>query len=223
VNGFDMNQDVLALVCPDWRSAALVLDIATRQISYANWRCLDLLNKSNLVRIASGTLDFCSEEMTHRFQAALDRSVIGGMETVTLIEAGGGDAPAYSVTIRNPHGFFREALVHHVGSAGQLVIVEFATSWTMPEPLAFSAFGRAFVLNQSELSVVLCMVLGSSTEEMSRRLGATEEAVQQHIQSVHAKTGCRQPSQIVRLVMSLCPLEAISHGINPSKSEATTS
>ncbi len=215
-----MAQDVLALICPDWRSAALVLDIASRQIAYANWRCLDLLNKSGLVQVAGGTLDFRSDEMAQRFQAALDRALAGGMESVTLMEAGREEAPAYSVTIRNPHGFFREALARHVQPAAQLIIVEFATSSMMPEPQAFSAFGQAFVLNQSELNIVLWTVAGMSVEEMAQRLATTDDAVRQHMRSLCAKTICRHASQVVQLVMSLCPLEAVSHHFDPLKNEA---
>ncbi|GAB2177877.1 hypothetical protein DLREEDagr8_34350 [Dongia sp. agr-C8] len=195
-----MDRDILAILCPDWRGAALVIDVASLQVLYANWRCLELVHRGDLVRIAAGALAFVSPDMAVRFGDVLGALRGTDVETAILMDAG---VPSYSVAIRRPQGLLGEAFARRTGASRDLAVIELSPSELVPSHQALRALGEAFDLTDRERELLSALRAGEL--RLDANIGATSP--QDALNSLLAKLGCRDAVAAVRLVMALCPLE----------------
>lgn len=205
--GVAMRTDVLALICPDWRVASLVLDGRSGQVTYANTPCLQMLDDRKTVQLVGGRIAFVSPRLTERFYATLDRMLAGGLENAALVEREAGGS-VISVMIRNMQGFFRDVLDRSIGRAhdsSPLVVVELATSMDQAEWSALRAFGHMFTLSPAEIETVDLIVRGLSVREIAELKRMPGSEIRRSLKSALTKTQCKHQAELVRLVMTLCP------------------
>lgn len=203
-----MRTDVLALICPDWRVASLVLDGRTGQVTYANTPCLQMLDDRKTVHLVSGRITFVSPRLTERFYVTLDRMLASGLENAALVEREAGGGSVISVMIRNMQGFFRDVLDRSIGRAhdsSPLVVVELATSMDQAEWSALRAFGQMFALSPAEIETVDLIVRGLSVREIAELKRMPGSEIRRSLKSALTKTQCKHQAELVRLVMTLCP------------------
>lgn len=203
-----MRTDVLALICPDWRLASLVMDGGNGQITYANTPCLQMLAGRSMVQLVAGRIAFASPQLTKKFYATLERMLASGLENAALVEREGRGGALISVMIRNTQGFFRDVLDRSIGrnqDRSQLVVVEFASSRDQSDWAALCAFAQAFSLPPAEVEIADLAVRGLSVKEMADLKGVTVARIRQGMNNVLTKTQCKHQSELVRLLMTLCP------------------
>lgn len=203
-----MRTDVLALICPDWRMASLVLDGRSGQVTYANTPCLQMLDDRKTVQLVGGRIAFSAPRLTERFYLTLDRMLASGLENAALVEREAGGGSVISVMIRNAQGFFRDVLDRSIGrnhDSSPLVIVELATSLDQAEWSALRAFGQMFALLPAEIEVVDLIVRGLSVKEISELKRLPGSDIRRNLKTALTKTQCKHQAQLVRLVMTLCP------------------
>lgn len=204
-----MRKDVLALICPDWRLASLVMDGRNGQISYANTPCLRMLADRRTVHQVGGRIAFASAKLTEKFYTTIQRMLANGLENAALVERDARDGALISIMIRNTQGFFRDALARSMGRGEeslQFVVVEMATSADQSDWTALHAFAQAFALPPAEVEIAELAVRGLSLKEMAMLKGVAIARMRQSMNKVLAKTRCRHQAELVRLVMTLCPL-----------------
>lgn len=203
-----MRTDVLALICPDWRVASLVMDGRSGQVTYANTPCLQMLDDRKTVQLIEGRIAFAPPRLTERFYATLDRMLAGGLESAALVEREPGSDSMLSIMIRNTQGFFRDVLDRSIGRgpySSPLVVVELASSLDQAEWSALRAFGHMFALAPLEIDIVDLIVRGLSVREIADVKHLPGSELRSALKSVLTKTQCRHQAQLVRLVMTLCP------------------
>lgn len=203
-----MGKDVLALICPDWCDTALVLNAPEGHVAYANWRCLNMLERRTPAWLADGRLVFQSSDFNARFYSRLEETIAGGSEVAVLVGHEERSVSWFSVTIRNAQGLFRDVLERKLGNgvaARCFVIVEFAMSGSAPEPAALMALAEACSLAPAEAELVGHIAQGLSLEDIAQKRGIALSTVRQRLKAVLAKTRCHRQSELVHLVMSLCP------------------
>lgn len=206
--GTAMRTDVLALICPDWRVASLVMDGRSGQVTYANTPCLQMLDDRKTVQLIGGRITFVSPRLTERFYATLDRMLASGLENAALVDRESGGGSMISIMIRNTQGFFRDVLDRSIGrkhDSSPLVVVELATSLDQAEWSALRAFGQMFALLPSEIEIVDLIVRGLSVREIAELKRLTGSEIRHGLKAVLAKTQCKHQAELVRLVMTLCP------------------
>lgn len=203
-----MSKEILALVCPDWRTVALVLDSIDGHVAYANWHCLEMIEKGNLLHLAGGRLAFTSAELNRRFYLALNRVAASGSETAVVIGRETVLGTWVSIVIRNTQGFFRDALERNMGSVSsgsRMVVIEITNSDAALDGIALGAFAEATSLTKAEMELVKMLTSGQSLRSIAGSRGQTPSNIRQRMKSVLKKTGCRRQAELVRFVMSLCP------------------
>lgn len=200
--------DVLALVCPDWRAPSLVLDGRTGCVVYANGPCLKLLAEARIMRLQNGRPEFLAAGLTERFQQTLAAMLANATENAVLVELMGGGPVTISVTIRNTQGFYRDILQRSVSDAqeaSQLVVAEIATSQDEADTAALHAFAQKFDLTTLEREIADLTLRGLSVREIATWKNMPQPILRQRLDSLLMKTHCRSQSELVRLVMTLCP------------------
>jgi hypothetical protein len=207
------DQDIFALFCPDWRGAALVLDCASLQVLYANWRCLELVHRGHLLSISADGLTFAAPEMDRRVRETLDLVHGTDIESTILMHAGEWPEPGYSVAIRRPQGLLGEVLTRHCREHTEIAVLELATRNRLPGSDALRAFAQAFGLTGPELRFISHLVLSDTGWETPAE--ARTESLRR---AVMAKLGCLTDGEIVCLVMSLSPLEVSPGPVRVSRS-----
>lgn len=206
--GAAMRTDVLALICPDWRVASLVLDGRSGQVTYANTPCLQMLDNRETVHLIGGRIAFVSPRLTERFYVTLDRMLASGLENAALVEREAGGGSLISIMIRNAQGFFRDVLDRSTGrthASSPLVVVELATSLDQTEWSALRAFGQMFALLPAEVEIVDLIVRGLSVREIAELKRLASPQIRTTLKAVLTKTQCKHQVGLVRLVMTLCP------------------
>jgi DNA-binding CsgD family transcriptional regulator len=189
MTGWPASRDVLALICPDRRGAALILEAPTWRIAHANRRCVELAGAADgPASIADGRLMFRDRVFHARFFARLEAAARGGQAPVVLI--GRTSSEWFSTAIRFGRGY---------------VMVEFAVTGQAFEPSAREAFAAAFGLTPAEMELAELIAMGLGAEVAARRRGAALSTVRQRVKTVLAKTGCRRQLELARLVNALLP------------------
>jgi DNA-binding CsgD family transcriptional regulator len=202
-----MRTDVVALICPDWRLASLVMDGRTGQIAYANTPCLQMLADRSSLQVVAGRFGFVAPQLTDRFYATLDRMLANGLENAALVERDRADGSFISVMIRNTQGFFRDVLNRSLGGDEQvqLVIVEFATSRDQSDWTAMRAFAQTFDLAPMETEIADLIVRGLSSKEIAALKRREPADIRRTMKRLLTKTRCKHQAELVRLIMTLCP------------------
>jgi DNA-binding CsgD family transcriptional regulator len=113
-----------------------------------------------------------------------------------------------SAMVRNSQGFFRDVIESNLGrfaSDCHLMIVELAMGSDGVDPAALAVFAAATSLSKAEADLVKAIANGHSLSELAEARGVAVSTIRQRMKSVLAKTGCRRQTELVRLVLSLCP------------------
>ena len=85
------------------------------------------------------------------------------------------------------------------------MIVELAISSDGVDPAALAVFAAATSLSKAEADLVKAIANGHSLSELAKARGVAVSTIRQRMKSVLGKTGCRRQTELVRLVLSLCP------------------
>jgi DNA-binding CsgD family transcriptional regulator len=200
---------VFALVCPDWGPPSLVLDACPGRVAYANWTCLKLLKGHIPASLTDGRLVFCSADVNRRFYRVLEQTAGTSMESAVVIGHCEGSTSWFSVTIRNAYGFFRDVLQRNlprIRRSSRLVVVEFAMTGKLPDPTALAALADACSLSPAEGELLKFLACGWPIEKIARKRGVKLATMRQRMKSVLAKANCHRQTELIHLVMSLCPM-----------------
>jgi DNA-binding CsgD family transcriptional regulator len=205
-----LGEDVFALVCPDRETPTLILDAGGGHVAYANWNCLQLLERQAPVGLSDERLIFHSADVNRRFYRALEHTAAGGSPERAVV-AGHCDRSLtwFSVVIRNMHGFFRDALHRSLMGGDPLsrfVLIEFRLSRNSPDPTALLALAEACALSPAETDVVKLLACGWSLPQIASSRGVKLATIRQCMKNLLAKTNCHRQTELIHLVMSLCPM-----------------
>lgn len=201
-----ISKDILALLCPDWRTIALVLDGTEGYVAYANLLCLEMFKRQYPAHLNGGRLVFSSPDLNKRFYAALVRAVELGSETAVVIERGAQDDTWVSVTIRNTQGFFRDVLVQNLRpDISHMTVIEITKRGNALDPIALAAFAEANSLADAETDLVEAVACGLPLKSIAAARAVAISTIRQRMKTVFSKTNCRRQAELVHLVVSLCP------------------
>ncbi|WP_119389349.1 helix-turn-helix transcriptional regulator [Taklimakanibacter lacteus] len=207
-DGLDpMSKDVLALICPDWRSIALVVEGPSGHVAYANFHCLEMFARREPAQLIGGRLLFTPPELNRLFYAKLGEASATGAETAVAIGRSTLEDSWIAVTIRNTQGFFRDALQRNLddGDAGsQMMLVEIARHGASPDTLLLAAFADACGLTGAESRMLECLSRGLCLDRIADIQDITLSTARQRMKRILAKTHCHRQAELVHLVMSLC-------------------
>jgi len=203
-----VGMEILTVICPDWRSAALVLNAKGNTVIFANWHCITMLSQGSLMHLIGDRLAFRDSELDRKFQLEVERLVASGAENAFVIGREPTSANWISVTLRNGQGFFRDALESNLGKSApdhHLVVVEITAGDDRLDPAALAVFAETALLSPAEAELVEAVVGGHSLSAVARLRGIAVSTVRRRMRSVLGKTGCRRQAELLRLVLSLCP------------------
>lgn len=204
-----LGEDVFALVCPDWGPPSLVLDACLGRVAYANWSCLRMLESQIPAGLSEGRLVFCSADVNRRFYRVLDQTAGTSAELAVVIGHCEGSTSWFSVTIRNAHGFYRDVLQRSLPATRQssrFVVIEFAMTGTFPDPIALTALADACSFSPAEAELLKFLACGWSIPQIAKNRGVKLATMRQRMKSVLAKANCHRQTELIHLVMSLCPM-----------------
>jgi DNA-binding CsgD family transcriptional regulator len=202
-----VGNEILTILCPDWRTATLVIDATDSTVVFANSQCISMFRRGTLVRLSGDRLSFVVADLNRRFESEVSRLKASGGESAYLFGRDLTSEKWLSVTIRNGQGFFRDAVESSFGNLlnARLMIVEIATVEEGLDPHAFASFAQIISLSKAEADLVEAVVAGDSLRQAADRRSAALSTVRQRMKNILAKTGCRRQSELVTLVLSLCP------------------
>ena len=218
-----MGREILALLCPDWRQASMVLDARDGTIAYANWRCLQLLKSGEVIRAVGDRLDFCSRAQNLRFRNHLRDVASGVAECSHLVGRNPETDRPFLVTIHSSQGFLREALeLCFAGTpdGASFVIADITVGADLPDPTAVDALASEFGLSRAETHLMQLFACGLALEEVAARRGVTVNTARQQMKAVLNKTNCDRQQDLMRLVFSLCPGRDSAPSPSAASSEA---
>ncbi len=200
-----MGRDILALLCPDWRRATMIVDARARSIEFANWRCLEQFNDETFVRALGGRVECCSAQLNRRFQLALERIRTTGIGRETLTAAF--DAVALAITIWSLDGLLAEIVRSRLDEAGaldSLVVIELVTTGDKPSASAVESLAASFSLTPSEGMILHRFANGATLEEIAASDALAPASVRQAMNNILAKTHCRRQVDLALMVTRLC-------------------
>jgi len=178
-------------------------------VVYANWNCLQLLEKQAPVGLSDERLIFRSADVNRRFYRALEQTAGGSTERTVVVGHCDRSLTWFSVVIRNMHGFFRDALHRSLMGGDPLsrfVLIEFRLSRNSPDPTALLALAEACALSPAETDVVKLLACGWSLPQIASSRGVKLATIRQCMKNLLAKTNCHRQTELIHLVMSLCPM-----------------
>jgi len=198
-----------------------VLNATDCSVVFANLDCIRLLTQESPAYLIGDRLRFRSSELDRRFQTEVRHLIASGAESACMI---GQDPIAnswVSAMVRNSQGFFRDVIESNLGgfaSDRHLMIVELAMGSDGVDPAALTVFAAATSLSKAEADLVKAIANGHSLSELAEARGVAVSTIRQRMKSVLGKTGCRRQTELVRLVLSLCPKRPTSSmsGILPA-------
>lgn len=202
-----VGNEILPLLCPEWRPPTMVLEATDASMMFANSQCIELLRRQSPIRLVRGCVTFSAPHLTRRFHLHLAHLLASGEESTFLFERDFATGDWLSVTIRNGQGFFRHAIRAGLGISdrGGLMVVELSAIGQGLDPTGFAALAKAASLTRAEAQLVNVIVTGSSLREAAISQGIAISTVRQRVKSILFKTGCRSQVQLVRLVLTMCP------------------
>lgn len=200
----NMDAELLALLCPDWRNAMLVLDADTMTVAYANIAALELLKQRQIMLVNRGALEVSSRHDSQRLQETLARALAEdiGISSVVIDDATHG--LTYCLRICVPQGFLRDVMDRRLQNTGRLVVLEVTSARMVPSNSDLRALGEAFGLTLAETSILALLGQGRSLGEISRLRGVGIETVRHQCKRLLEKTRSRRQSDLVKLVVGLC-------------------
>ncbi|HVY50252.1 MAG TPA: helix-turn-helix transcriptional regulator [Devosia sp.] len=203
----NLDAELLALLCPDWRPPMLVLNADTLEVAYANIRALDAAKRRYPFAFRQGLLELGSREDSQRLRAALIRVLDTDLSTCTIIVDDPQFGPTYGLRLCLPQGFMREVLERRVENGNRLVVVEVTTGRLSLSGEDLASLGAAFGLTAAETQILAHLAEGLSLSEIAaiRRVGI--ETVRHQCKRLLDKTRSRRQSDLVKLVVALCAHE----------------
>jgi DNA-binding CsgD family transcriptional regulator len=205
-----MESEILALMCPDWRNAMLVLDAETLTVAYANLPALEMFRRRYPIFLRGGRLEFASTDGARRFRSALQRAVDRDIEASSLIVDDAQNSFTYAIRIRLPQGFLREILDRHLRAPSRLAVLDVTTARMAMSQPDLNALREAFELTPAEVCVLALLGQGCSLSEIAELRSVHLETVRNQCKRLLAKTRSRRQSELMKLVMALCAHDAHS-------------
>ncbi len=208
-----MGREILALLCPDWRQASMVLNAHDGSIEYSNWRCLQLLNTEGVIRMVGERLDFLSRTLNMQFRKCLRKVSGGDVGSTYLVGRNPETDKPYLITIHGSQGFLREALelcFSGTPDDANYVIVDITVDTDLPDPSAVNALAKGFGLSRAETHLMQLFACGMTLEEVAERRGVKINTARQQMKAVLSKTNSDRQQDLMRLVFSLCPCRSVT-------------
>jgi len=200
--GFD--SEVLALLCPDWHDAMLVVDAQTHEVAYANVPALEMLKRGHPLNITGGRLELGGVHGTDQLGDALSQIVAADLPRTSLIVDDQSHGMTYGLRLCLPQGFLRDVLRRNLARGDRLVVLEVVTGKMALSLSDLAALGSAFGLTSAELSVLSLLAEGRSLHEIAELRGVELETVRNQNKKLLGKTRSRRQSDLVKLVVALC-------------------
>jgi DNA-binding CsgD family transcriptional regulator len=198
------DSEVLALLCPDWHDAMMVVDAVTREVAYANIRALEMLKRRHPLMVNRGCLELSETDGTDPLGASLRQIVETDVPRSSIIVDDEPHGMTYGVRLCLPQGFLRDVLRRNLAHGGRLVVLEVVTGKMTLSLSDLNALGSAFGLTSAELSVLSLLAQGRSLHEIAELRGVEFETVRNQNKKLLAKTRSRRQSDLVKLVVALC-------------------
>ena len=203
-----MEGEILAVLCPDWRNAMLVVDPHSLAVAYANTQALRMFKRRYPIYVAGGILEVAPPDGNRRLRGTLDGLLTNGPEAASLVADDPDQGFTCAIRVRLLQGFLRQILERHLQAPGRLAVLEVATGRLGMSSVALHALGAAFQLTTAELSVLSQLVDGRSLGEIAVMRRVQLETVRNQCKRLLGKTRCRRQSELVRLVLALCAHDA---------------
>lgn len=145
--------------------------------------------------------------MDRRFHSELARMISTGCESAFLVEHDMASDIWLSVGIRNGQGFYRDAIQIGLGAAyaSKLMVVEFFDHSQGIDGLALAAFAATASLTRAEAQLVDAIAIGISLQQAAKSRDVAISTIRQRMKAILLKTGCRTQSELIHLILSLCP------------------
>ena len=201
-------KDALALLCPDWRPATLAFNASADAVAYSNWPCLDMFARGEPARLLGDRLSFGSSGIDRRFRTCVRNALDHGRELSGFVAQSAGEW--FSVTVLNPQGFSRDALIRRLGTeiGDNLVVVEVRTHRGTMDGVALESLRHGLGLTVEECEAARLLAAGLSPEDITQQIGGSADQCDRLMSSLVSKAGCRSAHEFLRLLLILCPLRA---------------
>jgi DNA-binding CsgD family transcriptional regulator len=196
--------EILALLCPDWRGAMLVVDLDTYAVAYANIAAIEMFKRRHPLFVARGALELSSPHGSHRLDEALKDAVARDIGRSTIIVDDPQHAVTYSIRIFLPQGFMRDVLRRHLHNGSRLAVLHVSTGKGSVSRLDLDALAQAFGLTVAEANIMGLLAQGRSLEEIAALRGVGLETVRSQCKPLLNKTRSRRRSDLVKLVVAFC-------------------
>ena len=196
--------EVLALLCPDWREAMLVLDADTREVAYANIGAIDMFKRRTPLYVSHGRLELSSANGARRLTDALQNALAKDISKSAIVIDDEASGVTSVIRICLPQGFMRDVLRRTLHGSARLVVLEVATGRMVLSRTDLNALGEAFGLTVAETNILGLLGQGRSLGEIAAIRGVEFETVRGQCKLLLAKTRSRKQSDLVKLVVALC-------------------
>jgi DNA-binding CsgD family transcriptional regulator len=202
-----MGREVLALACPDWREASFAINAESRELAYANWQALSLLEARAPISLFGDRLIFADPLHNQQYFTGLEKLRTSLAEKEVFVIAGNPKANWFAVTIHNPLGLYRDILKRSLQAAGissDIIFLEIAKAKKAPSASRVTALSDAFKFTPAEAELVFLLAQGQTLADIAGRRNTAISTIRQHLKTVLAKSGCRRRADLVRQIVSLC-------------------
>ena len=203
----DFGADIMALACPDWRGASIVVETGSLAVLYSNAPARTLLQKHFPVSVDAGRLHFAGPGAELRVHRMIVEAMAHGSETARVVMHDRQSGLTYAIAARMLPGLIRSVLPVRPGTASRLAAIDIVGPEQNPATRDLAAFGRAFSLSPAEESIVALLLVGNSIGEIAQLRRVTIATVRNQAKAILGKTGRRRQSELIKLVMALCPGE----------------
>lgn len=199
--------EILALLCPDWREAMLVVDADALTVAYANARALAMFKRRFPLSVSRGCLEMTSPHGVQRLQAVIRGLLVRDLARTSIIVDDPIRGLTYSLRVCLPTGFLRDVLRRNLQGSSRLVVLEVATGETSLSSGDVKELGIAFGLTVAETAILSLIGQGHSLVEIALMRGVGLETVRHQCKRLLSKTRSRKQSDLVKLVVALCAQE----------------
>ena len=205
-----LDVEVLALLCPDWRDAMLVLDADSREVAYANIGAIEMFKRRAPLSVRHGRLELSSPRDAERLTKTLQHALRKDIAKSSIVIDDEANGHTWCVRIFLPQGFMRDTLRRNLHGAGRLVVLEVSAGQVVLSRADLNALGEAFALTVAETNILALLGQGRSLGEIATMRSVELETVRAQCKLLLAKTRCRKQSELVKLVVALCAHDAAS-------------
>lgn len=119
-----MNQNMYALLCPDWRPASFVVDLAGADILYSNLQATHVLRAGYPMRAHGKCLSVACQVSASQFRAVLAQFMDQPDQTELTVTLLMSDRNRLCVSLYRPVGALHRIMARDLQHARRLAIVE---------------------------------------------------------------------------------------------------